>query len=152
MECNKFATLEGCSNCKYLLSDSKYISQLDSFSIIDVLDELAEQCNLLPNNKVLLNESIIDCRGNISIVYHNNDINIPNNYTRYIYYSILSRWLKYNLTAIRSSINIIYLVLCACILYFNEKDQKALELIGNLQVLLNYVYNYIKILQRNKDF
>ena len=152
MECNNFSILQGCSKCKCNLDNTKSISLLDSTSIIDILDELILQCHLFPNNKILLNKSSIDCIGNISIVYTNIVNDNQDRYIKYIYLYIIVNWLKSNISMVYDSINILYLTLCMCIVYYDEPNYRVLRLIESLENITNYIYSHLRIFQEYNNF
>lgn len=149
MNCSNFEIFNGCNNCKCSLSNTETLSLLTAGSIIDLVDQIVINYNLFPNTKLLLDKSTISCTGNISITYDIDSANKINKSNRFIYYKIVNDWLKHNIVLIHDAIDIIYLILCVSILRYNETEQKAQNMIENMQVLFNYMQFYIKELEKN---
>lgn len=148
MNCKHFSSLEGCNRCTHKLDNNAFTSLLDSAAIVGIFGELIKQCNISPITKVLLDKSTITCRGTIYYVYEPNDINDNDNHNRHACFQIINEWLKYNIYEIYETINIIYLLMCASILYYNETDQRASQILDNLEVMLTYIQRYIKYISK----
>lgn len=142
MYCNKFCELDGCNNCKCSLTNTNYLSQFKSSSIVDILDQIIRECNSFPTDKVLLNESTISCTGDISIVYGKSSI-ANTDYNKRLCYDMIHQWLKRNMSSIYDAMNIVYLILCGSILSYDEREQKATEMLDSMQILFNYIRFYI---------
>lgn len=143
MYCNKFCELDGCNNCKCSLTDTNYLSQFRSSSMVDILDQIIRECNSFPNDRVLLSDSTISCTGDISIVYGKSNISNTEHNKR-LCYNMVDQWLKQNISSIYNAMNIVYLILCASILSYDEREQKATEMLDSMQVLFSYIQFYIK--------
>lgn len=143
MNCNEFSILNGCSKCNCSLTDTDYLPLLSSSSITDIIDQLITESNSFGNNKIILSDSRISCAGDISIVYNDNSLQNDTKYNRSIYYKVINIWLKYNMSRIDDAMNIIYLILFASILHYNEQEQKATDMIEYMQKLFIYIQSYV---------
>ena len=148
MNCNKFSVLDGCTKCNCSLIDTDYLPLLSSLSVIDIIDQLIVETSSLGNNKIVLSKSKINCAGDITIVYNDNSLQNDDKYNRDIYYKVINTWLKYNMSRIDDAINIIYLILFASILHYNEQEQKAVDMIEHMQKLFIYIQSYINKLSK----
>lgn len=148
MFCNKFSELEGCNECKCSLTNTNNLSELTSSSMVDTLDQVIKECNTFPSDQLVLNDSTITCTGDISIAY--NKLNRNNGeHNRKLCYNMIDKWLKHNMSSIYDAMNIIYLILCASILSYDEREQKATEMLDSMQVLFDYIRFYINRLSKD---
>lgn len=148
MNCNKFSVLDGCTKCNCSLTDIHYLPLLSSLSVIDIIDQLIVETSSLGNNKIILSESKINCAGDITIVYNDSTLQDDTKRSRSIYYKIINIWLKYNMSRVDDAMNIIYLILFASILHYNEQEQKAIDMIEHMQKLFIYIQSYISKLSK----
>lgn len=142
MYCNKFCELDGCDKCKCFLTDTNHLSQFKSSSMVDILDQIIRECNSFPNDRILLSDSMISCTGDISIVYGKSST-VNTDHNKRLCYNMVDQWLKRNMSSIYDAMNIVYLILCASILSYDEREQKATEMLDSMQVLFSYIQFYI---------
>jgi hypothetical protein len=111
--------------------------------MIDILDQIIRECNSFPNDRVLLSDSTISCTGDISITYGKSSMT-NTEHNKKLCYNMVDQWLKRNISSIYDAMNIVYLILCASILSYDEREQKATEMLDSMQSLFDYIQFYIK--------
>lgn len=148
MNCNNFKDLEGCGKCTCYLTDYRYLYLLTPLSTIDIIDKIILECNSFPTSKIVLNESTITCTGDINIVYVEDSFFGNSSHSKHICYQFINQWIEHNILTVYDALNIVYLILCASILNYNEREQKALNMLDSMNILFNYIHFYIRQLNK----
>ena len=132
MHCGELKNLNGCGSCTISLSNSDSIKQLTTLSMYEVIDVILEFCTYNPDKEIVLEESILDCRGNITVLYTQLAKEKCNYKNRVMCKRLINSWCKYHTEILGHSMIAAYLFNLSSVLSTvnsdNEMCKEATEL------------------------
>lgn len=139
--CKNFEVLEGCGKCKIQLTETQKIKYITPISMCDIVDVLLTICIRSRDKMIVLKYCTITCRGDIEIVYGNEEKGDYAHYNMKICRKLISSWYHYHKIVLYEAISLIYMSRVVSILGtiapINELTDRATKLNDVLNELMD---------------